>query len=114
MVSTHVEVIGEATGTKAQNVEWFAADLSPETLSGDQEASKFRITIAISSAVDIQCTLDSGSTWLKLNSGNNLVADALYIFDVPTRFGDTFNFRTTNASGTTVRVCRISEVSMEG
>ena len=67
MASTHIEVIGEATGTKAQNVEWFATDLSPETLSGDQEASKFRITIAISSAVDIQCTLDSGSTWLKLN-----------------------------------------------
>jgi|TARA_R110002051_G_scaffold297973_1_gene364559 hypothetical protein len=114
MAITHVEVVGDASGAKAQNVEWFAADLSPETLSGDQEASKFRLTIAVSSAVDIECTLDGGSTWLKLNSGNNLVADALYIFDIPTRFGDTYNMRTTNGSGTTVRVCRISEVSMEG
>ena len=114
MAITHVEVVGDASGVKAQNVEWFAADLSPETLSGDQEASKFRLTIAVSSAVDIECTLDGGSTWLKLNSGNNLVADALYIFDIPTRFGDTYNMRTTNGSGTTVRVCRISEVSMEG
>ena len=113
MVS-HVEVIGEGSGTKAQNAEWFAADLSPETLSGDQEASKFRLSVAVSSAVDVQCTLDSGSTWLKLNSGNSLVADALYVFDVPTRFGDTFNLRTTDGSGTTIRVCRISEVSMEG
>lgn len=114
MAQTHVEVVGDATGTKAQNVEWFASDLSPETLSGDQEASKYRITVAISSAVDIQCTVDSGTTWLKLNSGNNLVADALYVFDCPVRFGDTFNMRTTNASGTTIRLCRISEVGMEG
>ena len=113
MVS-HVEVIGEGSGTKAQNAEWFSSDLSPETLSGDQEASKFRLSVAVSSAVDVQCTLDSGSTWLKLNSGNSLVADALYVFDVPTRFGDTFNLRTTDGSGTTIRVCRISEVSMEG
>ena len=114
MVATHVEVIGDASGAKAQNAEWFAADLSPETLSSDQEASKFRLSVAVSSAVDVQCTLDSGSTWLKLNSGNSLVADALYVFDVPTRFGDTFNLRTTDGSGTTIRVCRISEVSMEG
>ena len=32
MVATHVEVIGDASGAKAQNAEWFAADLSPETL----------------------------------------------------------------------------------
>ena len=114
MVSTHVEVIGLASGAKAQNIEWFSSDLSPETLQSDQEASKFRVTIAISSAVDIQCTLDSGTTWLKLNSGNNLIADALFIFDVPTRYGDLFNMRTTDASGTTIRICRIAEVSMEG
>ena len=114
MVSTHVEVIGSASGSKAQNAEWFAADLSPETLSSDQEASKFRISVAVSAAVDVQITLDSGTTWLKLNSGNTLVADSLYIFDVPTRFGDTFNMRTSTSGGCTVRVCRISEVGMEG
>jgi len=114
MVSSNVEVIGSASGTKAQNAEWFAADLNPEAISGSEEASKFRITVAVSSAVDVQCTVDSGTTWLKLNSGNNLVADALYIFDVPVRFDDTFNMRTTNGSGTTIRLCRISEVSMEG
>ena len=114
MVSTHVEVIDSASGSKAQNAEWFAADLSPETLSSDQEASKFRVSVALSSAVDVQFTLDSGTTWLKLNSGNTLVADSLYIFDVPTRFGDTFNMRTSTSGGCTVRVCRISEVGMEG
>jgi len=114
MVGTHVEVTGEASGTKAQNAEWFSSDLSPETLSSDQEAAKFRLTVAVSSAVDLQCTLDSGSTWLKINSGNNLVAEALYIFDIPVRFGDTFNLRTTNGSGTTIKICRVSEVGMEG
>ena len=43
-----------------------------------------------------------------------MVADSLYIFDVPTRFGDTFNMRTSTSGGCTVRVCRISEVGMEG
>lgn len=114
MVRTNVEVIGNATGIKAQNAEWFATDLSPEAIVGSEEASKFRITVAVSSAVDIECTVDSGTTWLKLNSGNNVVADALYIWDVPVRYEDTFNMRTTNASGTTIRLCRISEVSMEG
>jgi hypothetical protein len=114
MVSTHVEVVGSASGSKAQNAEWFAADLSPETLSSDQEASKFRVSVAASSAVDVQFTLDSGTTWLKLNSGNSVVAEALYIWDIPVRFGDTFNMRTTDGSGTTVRICRISEVGMEG
>ena len=114
MVSTHVEVIGSASGSKAQNAEWFAADLSPETLSSDQEASKFRVSVAASSAVDVQFTLDSGTTWLKLNSGNSVVAEALYIWDIPVRFGDTFNMRTSTSGGCTVRVCRISEVGMEG
>ena len=36
MVSTHVEVIDSASGSKAQNAEWFSSDLSPETLSSDQ------------------------------------------------------------------------------
>ena len=114
MVSTHVEVIGSASGSKAQNAEWFAADLSPETLSSDQEASKFRVSVALSSAVDVQFTLDSGTTWLKLNSGNSVVAEALYIWDIPVRFGDTFNMRKTEGSGTKVRICRISEVGIEG
>ena len=114
MVGTHVEVVCSASGSKAQNAEWFSSDLSPETLSSDQEASKFRISVAVSAAVDVQITLDSGTTWLKLNSGNTLVADSLYIFDVPTRFGDTFNMRTSTSGGCTVRVCRISEVGMEG
>ena len=83
MVSSNVEVIGSASGTKAQNAEWFAADLNPEAISGSEEASKFRITVAVSSAVDVQFTLDSGTTWLKLNSGNSVVAEALYIWDIP-------------------------------
>lgn len=114
MVSTHVEVTGEASGTKAQNAEWFSSDLSPETLHSDQEASKFRISVALSAHVYIEVTLDSGSTWVKLNSGNKVVIDSLYVFDVPIRFGDTFNMRVPDSSGATIRVCRISEVSMEG
>lgn len=113
-MQTHVEVVGEATGTKAQNVEWFAADLSPETLSSEQEASKFRLAVAVDTHVYVEVTLDSGTTWLKLNGGNKLVINSLYVFDVPIRFGDTFNMRIPDSSGATIKVCRVSEVSMEG
>lgn len=113
MVESYVKIIGDTSGSKAQNVEWFASDLTSDA-SEQFAASKFRITLAVSSSVPIQVTLDSGTTWVALNEGSSLVSDSLYMFDVGVRQADTFNMRTTDASGTTVRFCRVSEVSMEG
>ena len=114
MAENYVKIIGEATGAKAQNVEWFSADLQEQQVSEQFGASKFRLTIGINSEVKVQVTLDSGSNWLYLNGGNALVADSIYMFDVGVRDGDNFNMRTDDASGTTVKLCRVSEVSMEG
>ena len=114
MAESYVKVIGEASGAKAQNAEWFSADLQEQQISEQFGASKFRLTLAISSEVAVQVTLDSGSTWVYLNASDPLKADSLYMFDVGIRDGDNFNMRTNDSSGTTVRFCRVSEVSMEG
>lgn len=114
MVENYIKIIGETSGTKAQNVEWFSADLKEQQTSEQFGATKFRVQVGISSTVKIAVTLDSGSNWLYLNNGEALVADTLYIFDVALRQSDNFNMRTDDSSGTTVKVCRVSEVSMEG
>jgi len=113
MVENYVKIIGDATGAKGQNVEWFATDLESE-MTEQFAAAKFRITLAVSAAVSVQITLDSGTTWLALNEGSALVADAIYMFDVGVRQTDNFNMRTTDSSGCTIRRCAVSEVSMEG
>jgi hypothetical protein len=114
MAENYVKIIGEASGAKAQNVEWFSADLQEQQVSEQFGASKFRLTLAISSEVAVQVTLDSGTTWVYLNASDAIKADSLYMFDVGVRQGDNFNMRTDDSSGTTVRFCRVSEVSMEG
>lgn len=114
MAENYVKIIGEATGAKAQNTEWFASDLQEQQVSEQFGASKFRLTLAISTEKKVQITLDSGTTWVYLNEANALTADALYMFDVGVRDGDNFNMRCDEADGTTVRICRVSEVSMEG
>ena len=82
--------IGEATGSKAQNAEWFATDLV-QTVQG---ASAFRIQLITTAGVVVEITLDSGTSWYKLNSGNALTANCVYIFTVATRLADAFNMRT--------------------
>ena len=114
MVESYVKVIGSSSGAKAQDAEWFSADLTSEATSEQFSASKFRIHLAINSAVKAMITLDSGTTWVYLNQGTALTADSAYVFDIPVRKTDTFNMKTDDSAGTTVHYCRISEVSMEG
>lgn len=114
MVESYVKVIGSVTGAKTQNTEWFSSDLTTETTSEQFSASKFRITIGITAEKKVQVTLDSGSNWLYLNSGDAIKADSLYVFDVPVRQDSNFNMRTDETGGCTIAVCNVSEVSMEG
>jgi len=103
-----VNSIGDATGVKTQNEEWFATDLVPT------KNSKFRTTISLNVSVKIQVTLDSGTTWVTLNSDVALTANSLYVFDVAVRVKDNFNMRIPTAGGATVELCRIDEISGEG
>jgi len=107
-----VNAIGSTTGSKTQNTEWFATDLSPVVLA--PKTAKFRITVSCSATVIVEITLDSGSNWTALNSGTAIGADEIFLFDVPVRNGDTFNMRTPTAGGCTVDICRIETVTGEG
>ena len=114
-VQTNYQVrpVGAESGVKAQNAEWFAADIATGT---DQTlySSKYRVFVAINAEKTVQCTVDSGTTWFTLNSANALEANGAYVFDIPTRSGDTFNMRIPDSGGATVLVCRVDEIFSEG
>ena len=98
-------------GAKAQNAEWFSTDLT--RAGGPQFASKYRISLAINAEKVVQITLDSGSTWLKLNNATALLADCAYVFDIAVRAADAFNIRIPDSGGATVHYCRVDEVFSE-
>jgi len=89
------ELIATIDGTsKTSGTECFTADLVP------QRHSTYRIMVSGSLAHVLEVTVNSGTDWTKLNSGTELVADQLYIFDVMVLDGDTFNMR--QGTGTVV------------
>jgi len=103
-----VRPLDDFSGVKAQNIEWFATDIKIN------DTGKIRMNVVVNSAVDVEITKDSGGVWIDLNSGNNLGIDDETNFSIPVRAGDLFNVRTTNASGTTVRYCRLDFITNEG
>ena len=103
-----VKSVSDTSGAKNQNEEWFSTDLSPTKIG------KFRTSMCLDVAVKIQVTVDSGTTWLTLNSDTTLTANSLFIFDVSIRLNDNFNIRIPTAGGATIQLCRIDEISGEG
>jgi len=103
-----VKSVSEASGAKTQNEEWFSTDLSPTKIG------KFRTTMCLDVAVKIQATVDSGTTWVTLNSDIALAANSLHLFDVSVRVNDNFNIRIPTAGGATIQLCRVDEIAGEG
>ena len=105
MVSYAKAAINE---TKAQDVEWFAIDVSQAPEAGGK-ARQFRIFYTTTLAVLIEYTLDSGSTWkqLELLSAIDTYKAPVYI---PIRDGDLFNMRHGTAATTPTVVCRVDSV----
>lgn len=100
------DLIASIDGTsKTTGTECFTADLK-----STESVGIFRIQVSGSLAHVLEVTFDSGSNWTKLNSGVNLVADQLYIFDVIVHKPDTFNMR--QATGTVVfDILRVYQVN---
>lgn len=98
------------SGSKAQDVEWFASDVTPIDDSKNR-ARQFRVHVAASfaSATEYEYSLDSGTTWV-IFDGGLATAEIARIFTIPVREGDTFNIRFRNVAGTTVRFCRVDEL----
>lgn len=102
-------IIGSASGVKAANAEWFAADLTANIET--DIAIVFEIQVSVSVAVVVEVTFDSGSNWTALNNGTAIGADKLHTFDVKLRSTDTFNMRTPTAGGATVDVCTVDQTN---
>ena len=105
-MASQLYVKGTESGAKAQNVEWFAADIDPGVKTEKAMDLILQIAVSVTDAV-VEVTLDSGTTWSAINSGIALTTGKLYQFDIFGKNGDTVNFRATNTSGTTLDVCDV-------
>ncbi len=92
----------------AQDIEWLSTDYRVDDLG------KFRCNIVVSSEVAVDYTINSGTNWIKINAGDNLLANCGYGFDIYVRAGDLINFRTPTAGGTTVILGRLDSIKDEG
>lgn len=97
---------GVESGAKAQNAEWFAADIIPGLRAEKMMNLIVQLSVSVTPAV-VEVTLDSGTTWSALNIGTAIPVGKLHTFDVYAKEGDLINFRATNASGTTVDICYV-------
>jgi hypothetical protein len=94
--------LGRATGAKAEDAEFFAADI---TLSGEARGEKITC-YTIMTNDSIEYTLDSGSNWLP-------VKGAAFTAATPTEFviyvngTDTLNFRCPDVGGCTLTMFQV-------
>lgn len=101
-------VLDTPTGAKAQNAEWLAADIdyTNEASWPSDRRGRAKISLAVSAAVDIEITRDSGATWEKLTSAA-LTAELNTEFYIQLAKTDKFNMRTPTVGGATIRHCFI-------
>lgn len=100
-----------AQGTnKTTDTEFLTTDVDVGLRS--DRSGKLRTTISMDAAAIFEVTLNSGTTWVELNSGAILGANQLFVFDVPIFSGDKINFRYKATAN--VNVFRVDEVLMEG
>jgi len=94
--------LGRTSGVKAQNAEYFAADVSiPEQLRGEA------ITVYCSQLADsLEYTLDSGSTWYNIK-GSALGAATPETFIIYMNGDDNLNFRCPDVGGTTINIIQV-------
>ena len=95
-----------ANTTKAQNTDFFAADFQSA-----RDDSGCRITVAASAARRIRLVPSSGTAFY-IAAGAQLTANAVHVEDVPLDTGRTWNVQTDDASGATVTILRVQELSL--
>lgn len=106
---SQILIVGSATGAKAQNAEFFSSDLLPQS-TDTTHATKFKITIAVAEAAKtLEVSVDSGTTWSKLNNAVALVQLAVQTIEMAIRPGDLFQLRCPEVGGCTLNLCRVDE-----
>ncbi len=94
-----VPIIGDVGSlievSKAVNTDWFGSNLGLLTAHGGPVKHTIQIRLATTDSV-VKIELDEGTDTdieMLLNSGNVLVAKALYIFDLILLIGQTYNIQ---------------------
>jgi len=98
----------KALGTFAQNVKWFTPDYTP--LAGTGRTSDLIIQINTSSSVIVEVTVDGGSTFKPINSGNP-VPLGFSQFDIFATKDDLVNVRTSDGAGISVDARLINDLT---
>jgi len=93
----------KALGTFAQNVKWFTPDYVP--VAGTSRASDLIVQINSSTSVIVEVTVNGGSTFNPINSGNAIPV-GFSQFDIFATKEDQVNLRTTDPAGISVD-CRL-------
>lgn len=98
----HASIVADTA--KAQNTDFLASDVTLK-----QGASFLRIALALKSAVKVKLVPSSGTAFY-LNDGDDLVANAVIVNDVPVDKGRTWNLQTDDAAGCTVSHMTVDEI----
>jgi hypothetical protein len=88
--------------------EWMANDWMVDDLG------KFRCNIVLNTNSVVEYTVNSGTNWIKINTGGNLIQNCAYGFDIYVRAGDRLNFRSPSEGTTTVILGRCDSIKDEG
>lgn len=101
-------VLASPSGAKAADTEWLSEDIdySGENSFPPSRRGRVKIHLAVSAAVDIEITRDSGTSWEKLTSAA-LTAELNTEFYIQLAKTDKFNLRTPTTGGCTIRHCFI-------
>lgn len=110
---TNVPFIAVEKGVKHAAAVTAATDIFATALAPTVTPCLFRIHVAMSAAGVFSATITSGATTVTVNfnEGSNLVAEALYIFDMLVHSGDTINFR--HSVNATCRTLKVQEIVVE-
>ncbi|MBW2673758.1 MAG: hypothetical protein JRD89_10155 [Deltaproteobacteria bacterium] len=87
-----------------------ATDILSSDITPSNPPSLFRVMTCFSAAgvFSARVTRDSTTVGVEFNSGSDLIADGLYLFDMAVHDGDSVNFR--YSADATMRLMRVSEI----
>lgn len=95
---------------KAVDVIFFATSIQqdPDVKVSPTRPSSLRLHIAQTGITKIEYTVDDGTTWIKLNDGDDILSAVGKVFLIPIRDDSLFNLR--NKSTSTIIVCEVDEI----
>jgi len=89
------------TALPAAEANWLGSDIAP---TNSPSYLRIYACVSVAGILRVARTVAAVTVTENLNSGNNLVAGAAYLFDVPWRSGDSVNIRYSVTTGTITRL----------